>query len=592
VSLDSLRNEVATTAPDPAPNRRRFLAYFSSIGLSSTLLPGVLWAKLQGHPTQLVTASVLRDALTVAGLEFTDQEEQEILQGVNQNLSRYQALRTIPIDPTLAPPLYFNPIVPGTRVERQRKPFRTSQLSSLHRPTNLEDAAFWPTLHLGYLIKTRQVKSLELTEMYLGRLKRYNPKLNCVVTLTEDLAIRQARRADREIAAGSYRGPLHGIPWGCKDIISVPGYPTTWGSDAFRNQILDTEATVPRLLRKSGAVLIAKLSTGELAGGDQWFGGRTNNPWDPMEGSSGSSAGPACATAAGLVAFAIGTDTGGSILCPSSICGTTGLRPTFGRVSRYGVMTRSWTQDRIGPLCRTAEDCALVLRAITRPDELDLSVIDLPFNWDADIEIQNLRVGYPESAFDENGRSEDWKQNDQAVLNELRSLGIKLEPFEMPKFLVDVLTLVGTVELGASFDEFLRTDQETNLTNKNRAKSFRESRVIPAVEYIQAQRARAAMMRRFAEIVSRFDVVVAPFVNMRATGVAFWDGFVGTPIYDHFRVSCDCGYPAVSVPNGFTFDGKPTSIMFVGGLYREAQMLALAKAYQERAGWYQKHPVL
>jgi Asp-tRNA(Asn)/Glu-tRNA(Gln) amidotransferase A subunit family amidase len=483
-------------------------------------------------------------------------------------------------------------MVPGLRLDRERKPFRMSESPALRRPAHLEDVAFWPMSELAFLIKTRQVKSAELTGMYLERLKKYNTKLNCVVTLTEALAMEQARRADQEIAAGNYRGPLHGIPWGCKDIISVPGYPTTWGSDAFRNQILDTEATVVRLLREAGAVLVAKLSTGELAGGDQWFGGRTNNPWDVTEGSSGSSAGPASATSAGLVSFAIGTDTGGSILCPSTVCGATGLRPTFGRVSRYGTMTRSWTQDRIGPLCRTVEDCALILQVIALPDGRDLSVVDLPFNWDAKFDIHRLRVGYPEAAFQENGRNEDWKKNDQHVLDELKSQGIKLEPYDVPKFSTDILTLVGTVEMGASFDEFLRTGGEKNLTDKNRARGLRESRVIPAVEYLQAQRVRAVFMQQFSERVSDFDVLVAPFVNMHLMRNGSWDPMVGTPIYDHFRISCDSGYPAVAVPNGFTSNGKPTSIMFVGGLYRESEMLALAKAYQDRAGWYKKHPML
>jgi Asp-tRNA(Asn)/Glu-tRNA(Gln) amidotransferase A subunit family amidase len=551
-----------------------------------------LWAKLADQPSKQLTLSTLKNAVAVAGLEFTEEEEQEIHKGVNHNLARYEEIRKVHVEPGVAPPMYFSPMVPGLRLDRERKPFRMSESPALRRPAHLEDVAFWPMSELAFLIKTRQVKSAELTGMYLERLKKYNTKLNCVVTLTEALAMEQARRADQEIAAGNYRGPLHGIPWGCKDIISVPGYPTTWGSDAFRNQILDTEATVVRLLREAGAVLVAKLSTGELAGGDQWFGGRTNNPWDVTEGSSGSSAGPASATSAGLVSFAIGTDTGGSILCPSTVCGATGLRPTFGRVSRYGTMTRSWTQDRIGPLCRTVEDCALILQVIALPDGRDLSVVDLPFNWDAKFDIHRLRVGYPEAAFQENGRNEDWKKNDQHVLDELKSQGIKLEPYDVPKFSTDILTLVGTVEMGASFDEFLRTGGEKNLTDKNRARGLRESRVIPAVEYLQAQRVRAVFMQQFSERVSDFDVLVAPFVNMHLMRNGSWDPMVGTPIYDHFRISCDSGYPAVAVPNGFTSNGKPTSIMFVGGLYRESEMLALAKAYQDRAGWYKKHPML
>src|SRR5205807_1066434 len=262
-----------------ATSRRRFLAYFSTAGLTSTLLPGVLWTRMQDERAERVTAAMLKDALRVAGLEFTDEEQQQILNGVNQNLDRYEELRHMHVDRNLAPPLYCSPLVPGSRLDRTERPFRPGAAPSVKRPAALEDVAFWPIAHLAHLIKTRQVRSIELTEMYLGRLKRYNPTLNFVVTLTDDLARQQAQQADREIAAGKYRGPLHGIPWGCKDIIAVPGYPTQWGSGAYKGQVIDTEATVVRLLRDAGAVLLAKLTTGELAAGDQWFGGRTNNPW-------------------------------------------------------------------------------------------------------------------------------------------------------------------------------------------------------------------------------------------------------------------------------------------------------------------------
>src|SRR5213593_1525498 len=426
---------------DSAPaitTRRRFITYFSSVGLSSTLLPGVLWARLQEERAERITAAMLKDALAIAGLDFTDEERQQILNGVNQNLTRYADLRQIHIDPNIAPPLYYSPIVPGTRLDRVQKPFRMSATPSLRRPANLEDVAFWPLAHLAHLLKTRQVSSVELSRMYLDRLKRYNPNLNFVVTFTDDLGMQQAQQADREIAAGKYRGPLHGIPWGCKDIIAVPGYPTQWGSGAYKGQVIDTEATVVRLLRDAGAVLLAKLTTGELAAGDQWFGGRTNNPWDPKDGSSGSSAGPASATAAGCVAFGIGTETSGSILSPSTICGVTGLRPTFGRVSRYGAMTLSWTQDRLGPLCRTVEDCALVFRTIAKADEQDLSVIDLPFNWDAELDVRKLRVGYLAPAFREANRHDDWKRNDDQVLDQLKALGVTLEPFELPAMPLNV----------------------------------------------------------------------------------------------------------------------------------------------------------
>src|SRR5581483_6131522 len=549
----------------------------------------------------------------VAGLDFTNEQRDAILNGVNQNLTRYSELRAIHIDPNLAPPLYYSPLVPGTKLDRAVRPFKPSAPKAVKRPANLEDVAFWPVADLAQLIKTRQVTSVDLTKMYLERLRRFNGTLNFVVTFTDDLAMRQAQEADKEIASGKYRGPLHGIPWGCKDIIAVPGYPTQGGSGAFKGQMIDVEATVVKLLREAGAVLVAKLATGELAGGDQWFGGRTNNPWDPKEGSSGSSAGPASATSAGCVAFGIGTETSGSILSPSSICGATGLRPTFGRVSRYGAMTLSWSQDRLGPICRTVEDCALVFRTIAKADEQDLSVIDLPFNWDAGADIRSLRVGYLEAAFHEENRPADWKANDDRVVQQLKSLGVKLEPFELPKMPLTVFGGVLGVESGASFDEFIRHGRTEDLTNKGRANGMRQSHLVPAVDYLQAQRVRAMVMRQFADAVSRFDVYVAPYLNMRGAGggrgadegrggagaesgrgEAPGRGEAARPsaIRDHFQVANMCGYPAVAVPHGFTADGKPTSMTFYARLYGETQMLALARAYQEAAGWHLKHPSL
>ena len=600
--------------PDAATTRRGFISYFASVGLSSTLLPGVLWARVQEVKAERITDAMLKDALAVAGLDFTDEQRQQMLTGVNQNLTRYADLRQIAIDPNISPPLYYSPLVPGTRLDRAVKPLRASAPPALRRPASLEDVAFWPLAHLAQLLKTRQVTSVELTRMYLDRLSRFNATLNFVVTYTDELAMRQAQQADREIAAGQYRGPLHGMPWGCKDIIAVPGFPTQWGSGAFRGQVIDTEATVVRLLREAGSVMLAKLTTGELASGDQWFGGRTNSPWDPTEGSSGSSAGPASATAAGCVAFGIGTETSGSILSPSTICGVTGLRPTFGRVSRYGAMTLSWTQDRIGPLCRTVEDCALVFHAIARADEQDLSVIDLPFNWDADLDVRKLRVGYLAPAFQEPSRHADWKRNDAQVLETVKALGITPEPFELPSMPVSVTAGILGAESGASFDAFIRGGHDQNMTNKTRASGMRQSRVVPAVEYLQTQRVRAMIMRQFAAAVSKFDVYLAPYIDMRAgaagrpegAGTDGRGGLAGraggsdaappapppSAIRDHFQAANLCGYPAVSVPNGFTAEGRPTSITFLGRLYAEAEMLAVARAYQERAGFHLKHPRL
>src|SRR5580658_559381 len=381
-------------------NRRRFLAYFSGIGMGSSLLPGVLWAEMQDGEAPRVTDEMLKNALAISGLTFSDEDRKAVLQGVNRSLTSFEEVRKLEIPNDVAPPFYFSPIVPGMKVNRTREPLHFSA-PVVKRPANLEDVAFWPIVQLAQLIKTKQVTSLELTQMYLGRLHKYNDKLNCVVTFLDEVAIAQAKAADAEIASGKYKGPLHGIPWGAKDIIAVKGYKTTWGSGAYKDQMFPEDASVVEMLREAGAVLLAKLTSGELAQGDNWFGGQTKNPWNTEQGSSGSSAGPGSATAGGCVAFAIGTETSGSILSPSGRCGVTGLRPTFGRISRHGVMALSWTQDRLGPLCRYAEDCALVMSVIAKPDGRDLSVSDIPFNYSAHLDIKKLRVGYLNEAFDE-----------------------------------------------------------------------------------------------------------------------------------------------------------------------------------------------
>src|SRR6185295_1106404 len=368
--------------------RRRFMTHFASIGLGATLAPGILWARMQDAGAKTITVDMIANAMKLSGLDFTGDELKAMVDAANQNLTRYEEMRAIHIPNDVSPPFHFSPLVPGMDVNRAKLPFRLSTPPAVKRPANLEDAAFWPVRHLAELVRTRQVSSVELTAMYLGRLHRYNEKLNNVVTFLDDYGMAEARRADAEIAGGRYKGPLHGIPWGAKDIISVKGYKTTWGAAALKEQQFDYDASVVEMLRDAGAVLLAKVTTGELAQGDMWFGGRTNSPWDPAQGSSGSSAGSSSATAAGCVAFAIGTETSGSILSPAARCGISSLRPTFGRVSRYGVMALSWTQDRIGPMVRYAEDAALVMQAIAKLDGRDMSVSDIPFNWNAGLDIK------------------------------------------------------------------------------------------------------------------------------------------------------------------------------------------------------------
>jgi Asp-tRNA(Asn)/Glu-tRNA(Gln) amidotransferase A subunit family amidase len=414
--------------------------------------------------------------------------------------------------------------------------------------------------------------------MYLARLKKYDSELECVVTLTEELAMEQAKRADKEIAEGKYRGPLHGIPWGAKDLLSTKKYKTTWGAVPYKNQIIDSDATVVERLEKAGAVLIAKLTLGALAWGDVWFGGKTKNPWNTEEGSSGSSAGPAAATAAGLVGFSIGSETWGSIVSPCTVCGATGLRPTFGRVSRHGAMALSWSMDKIGPICRSVEDCALVLDAIGGPDGKDPTVMDVPFNWDTSIDIKGLKVGYLKEDFEKNRSDEKWKANDLAVLDVMRKLGISLVPISLPDLPVEEISFILNVEAAAAFAELTLTDKDSLLVRQVKnawPNAFRKSWFVPAVEYIQANRMRTLVMQAMQGIMSELDAYIAPS----------WEG-------NNLLLTNLTGHPAVVVPNGFNKAGIPTTICFLGGLFNDAAALALGKAYQDATDFHTKRPVL
>ncbi|HTB14598.1 MAG TPA: amidase [Bryobacteraceae bacterium] len=584
-------------------NRRRFLTYFSTAGLGSSLLPGALWAEMQQDgAAPRVTDEMLKSALAVAGLEFSDADRKAVLQGVNRSLTGFEEVRKLEIPNDVAPPFYFSPIVPGMKVNRAKEPLKFSA-PVVKRPANLEDVAFWPIIQLAQLIKTKQVTSLELTQMYLGRLHKYNGKLNCVVTFLDDVAIAQAKSADAEIAAGTYRGPLHGIPWGAKDIIAVKGFKTTWGSGAYKDQMIDHDASVIEMLRDAGAVLLAKLTSGELAQGDNWFGGQTKNPWNIEQGSSGSSAGPGSATAGGCVAFAIGTETSGSILSPSGRCGVTGLRPTFGRISRHGVMALSWTQDRLGPMCRYAEDCAVVMSVIAKPDGKDLSVSEIPFNWNAKLDIKKLRVGYLKDGFDEVRDAAAVVMNAKAI-EQVRALGFKLVPVTMPDWNIDGSAY--GVESAVFFDEMIRTNRDKQMTNPGRATGFRSARFVPAVEYLQSQRARTMMMMKLAEATADVDVYLVPANGGgggggRGRGAATdgeGRGRGGDPnarrgvTQRHFAMANTACYPAINVVHGFTEAGTPGSFTFYARPFGEAELLAVAKAYQDATGFHLKHPTL
>jgi Asp-tRNA(Asn)/Glu-tRNA(Gln) amidotransferase A subunit family amidase len=562
-------------------DRREFLAYFSRLGLTTTLLPGVLWAKSQEQKAATITKQMLREAAEVAGLEFTDQQMDKMLADVNKNGPRYEAIRKVTLDNSIAPPTFFNPIPPGTKIDRTKRPFKRSAAPKVTRPKNLEDVAFWPVTHLAELIRTKQASSLELTQMYLARLKRYNPKLLCAVTITEEVGLGQAREADREISTGKYRGPLHGVPFGIKDLAATKGIPTTWGAAPFKDRVIDTDATVVERLRAAGAVLVAKLATGELALDDVWFAGQTKNPWDLSMGSQGSSAGPGSATAAGCVGFSIGTETGGSIVEPSGICGVTGLRPTYGRVSRYGFMALTWSLDKIGPMCRSVEDCALVLDTIQGPDDRDLTVHDVPFNWDASIDIRKLRVGYLKAAFDDTRQTPQTNANDAAALEKIRSLGVKLIELQLPEHSDLDIGLIIYGEGNAALRDPIETRPE-NLARQDRVANQHSLRLLPAMEYINAQRIRTLLMEGMARMTQDIDVYLVPFD---------YGDYTPNPVANaNTSVTNLTGHPCVIVPHGFNEKGNPTSLTFVGKLFGEAPMLALAMAYQNATEWHLKHP--
>jgi len=531
--------------------------------------------------SEKITLEMLAAAEKVNGLEFTDDERELMLESVNDRLQAYDALREIDIDNSVMPALGFEPRLPGMTFESEQKSIKLSDVGEVQRPDDLEDVAFWPVTHLSKLIESKQVSSVELTEMYLGRLKKYNPQLECVVTLTEDLALSQAKRADEEIASGKYRGPLHGIPWGAKDLLAAKNYKTTWGAMPYKNQVIDLDATVVERLEAAGAVLVAKLTLGALAYGDVWFDGVTKSPWNLEDGSSGSSAGPASATAGGLVGFSIGSETMGSIVSPSTRCGTTGLRPTYGRVSRHGAMALSWSMDKLGPICRSVEDCALVFDAIYGPDEKDNTVFDYPFNWDASKNLSELKIGYVKSAFDEE-RDEDafvWsnKAMDDNVIEVLKSLGAEMIPIELPEFAYTAVRIVLVAEAAAAFDDMTRSNQDDLMVRQDKdawPNIYRAARTMPAVEYIQANRVRTLMMQGLHEVMKQVDIFVCPSFGANS-----------------LTLTNLTGHPSVVVPTGFSEVPAPaSSITFTGQLYGEADALLVAKAFQDATDFHLKHP--
>jgi len=565
-----------------ALNRRRFFECLSAIGLGSTLLPDALVIAAQDAET--ITVEMIEAAQKIAGVSFTREEQQSIAARLNASsgyAKGFTFLRTANLGNNAQPAIVFNPVPPGKALPTGRR-FLNRRQPVVTRPLTDEALAFLPVTHLAKLVETRQVKPSELTELYLSRLTKYDPTLHCVVSLTADLARAQAREADAEIAAGQYRGPLHGLPFGLKDLFAVRGTKTTWGMSPYKDRVIDADATVYTRLREAGAILVAKLSSGAMAFTAQWFGGVTRNPWNTQQDASGSSAGPGSATAAGLVAFSIGSDTGGSIIQPSARNGITGLRPTFGRVSRYGAMALAWTQDTVGPMCRSAEDCALVFNAIYGPDGKDNSILDVPFGWDSTADVAKLRVGYLRSAFRDDapaqpgvsaGAQAATRRNNEEALRVIRGLGVEAVPFDLPEVAIEGIDFIRYAETAAAFDDITRSgtlrDVEHGPEQSPRPAEIRPARFIPAVEYIQANRYRLRVMEQMDAAMAGLDL------------------FVGANLLLTNRT----GHPVISVPSG-SFEGSPTALQLTGKLFGEPELLLLAHAFQSKTDHHLTHPSL
>jgi len=524
--------------------------------------------------SQTITKENIEKAEKIIGLEFTDAERDSMQTSLDEQLTNYDNIRKVKLANNVPPAILFNPIPVGFEFPKEQRPVVFGDYSFVKLPSDKNDLAFYSIGELAELIKTKQITSTELTKYFLKRLKKYDPVLHCVITLTEERALKQAKLMDEEITKGKYRGMLHGIPFGVKDLLSTKDYKTTWGSVPFKDQMIEEDATVIKKLEEAGAVLCAKLTLGELAWGDVWFGGKTRNPWDTTKGSSGSSAGSASSVSAGLLPFAIGTETWGSIVSPSTVCGTTGLRPTYGRVSRTGAMALSWSMDKIGTICRSAEDIAIVFSIINGQDGIDQTLYDVPFNYQPEIDFSKLKIGYLKSDSD---KQYDFHKQDSVTLAKLKELGAELIPLDLPLLPINDISIILSAEAGAAFDELTRSNKDDLLVRQIKnawPNVFRSSRFIPAVEYINANRIRHLLIQQMEDVMKEVDLYIAPS----------WEG-------DNLLLTNLTGHPCVVLPNGFSEDGTPTSISFIGRLFEEGRLIAFTKKYQDSTEFHKKHPV-
>ena len=529
------------------------------------LLTALLCTTLLGVQSQTRDDSIqqIRNNAKWYDLEFTDAEADSMLGNLNNYLLLYKSMhKTLPAN-DIPFPFAFNPAPSGMKVSTKREKIYWDIPLRVELPANRNELAFYSIPQLASLILNKKISSVDLTKFFIDRLKKWGDTLECVITLTEDLAMKQAKQADEELKIGIYRGPLHGIPYGLKDLFAVKGYKTTWGSTPYKDQVLNMDSYVYKKLKDAGAVLCAKLSMGALANNNKWFGGETKNPWDLKQGSSGSSAGSASATAAGLLPFAIGTETLGSIVSPSTRCGATGLRPTFGTVSRYGAMVLCWSLDKVGPICRSAEDAAIVYAFIHGTDGNDPGAIRHTFNYSGKVDWSKIRIAYPENFFKRlNADAPEWK-----VIEIYRSLGATVQAINFPDsamYPVNLVSIILNAESAAAFDELTRT---------NRDNSFRAARTIPAVEYINANRYRSILCSRMNDFMKNYDVLIVPTFSGR-----------------QLSMTNLTGHPVVCMPIGFNQTGSPLSITLIGNLYDEATILAAAKGFQDKTEHNKKHP--
>lgn len=527
-----------------------------------------------------ISKADLPAAARLFDLHFTQKEIDTMYDGVKQNMKGYELMHKQSLANGVPMSLWQSPVLPGMHFAEKQEKIDWGIAKTAEMPANKNDLAFYNILQLASLIKNKKISSVELTRFFIDRIKKFGDTLQCVISITEDIAMQQAKDADEEIAKGKYRGPLHGIPYGLKDLFSVKGTKTTWGAAPYKNQMIDEDAFVYSKLKEAGAVLVAKFTLGALAMGDYWYGGRTKNPWNLNTGSSGSSAGSTSATVAGLVPFAIGTETWGSIVSPSSTCGATGLRPTFGSISRYGAMTLSWSLDKVGPICRSASDAAVVFNYIHGTDGYDMSAVNKPFNYKPKADITKMKVGYAKNYFD---KITDTSRAEWKVLEVYKKLGVQLIPVDFPDsgvYNFNIMNIVISAEGAAAFDDFTRYNIDDEMTRQGRGdwpNTFRTSRLMTAVEYINANRHRILLMQKVNEVMNTIDVLICP---TRGSG-------------NQSAITNLTGHPVVCMPTGFDKRfNLPTSITLIGKLYDEATILAAAKAYQDATPWEEMHPAM